>query len=289
MFTTQTNTHTTAITFDKSVPNSSSFFFSGVISSSAAASVIASRIFPIAVFNPVPTTTPRHRPTVTTVPLYSMHVLSCTTAFALAHGVSSLDTDPLSPVRMLWSTRNVDDAIDTSRTSAGTLFPTTHSTTSPGTSSAAGNTFRRPDRSTVARLAWYALSSSIARSAFVSVSTPTVAFATRMRTMTPGSTNAPEPSPSTTPKTNDTTAAAMRIFTRRSSNCFNTSFQNGVPSSGGISFAPCLARSAAASRSDNPTAGSTPQRARTSETSRACASSMMKLGGWGRSRGGGAV
>ena len=129
----------------------------------------------------------------------------------------------------------------------------------------------------------------MALSALVSVSTPTVAFATRIRTITPGSTNELQPSPSASPMSSDTAAAAIRIFTRRSSNCFNTSFQNGVPSSGGISFAPCLARSAAASRSDNPTAGSTPQRARTSETSRACASSMMKLGGWGRSRGGGAV
>jgi len=49
------------------------------------------------------------------------------------------------------------------------------STISPGTSSAAGTTLRRPRRSTVADSASYALSSSIAFSALVSVITPTVA------------------------------------------------------------------------------------------------------------------
>ena len=53
MFTTHTRTHTTAMTLERKVPNSSSFFFSGVISSSSAASCIASLIFPIAVRAPV--------------------------------------------------------------------------------------------------------------------------------------------------------------------------------------------------------------------------------------------
>jgi len=44
------------------------------------ASFMASRMRPMAVLSPVPTTTPRARPTVITVPLYAMHVLSCTTA-----------------------------------------------------------------------------------------------------------------------------------------------------------------------------------------------------------------
>ena len=116
---------------------------------------------------------------------------------------------------------------------------------------------------TVATSAWYALSSSIARSALVSVATPTAALATRMRTITPGSTNAPRPSPSSKPMTSETIAAAMRIFTSRSSNCFRTSFQNGVPGSAGISFGPYLRRAIATARSESPTAGSTSKNAHT--------------------------
>ena len=47
------------------------------------------------VFTPVPITTARARPTVTTVPLYTTHVLSCTTA--RRRGVSSFSTLPLCP------------------------------------------------------------------------------------------------------------------------------------------------------------------------------------------------
>ena len=68
----------------------------------------------------------------------------------------------------------------------------------------------------------------MALSALVSVSTPTVAFATRIRTITPGSTSELQPSPSASPMSSDTAAAAIRIFTSKSSNCFSTSFQNGV-------------------------------------------------------------
>ena len=39
-----------------------------------------------------------------------------------------------------------------------------------------------------------------------------------------------------------THAAAIRILTRRSSNCFRTSFQNGAPSSGASSFLPWIVR-----------------------------------------------
>lgn len=57
-------------------------------------------ILPMAVAAPVPTTTPRARPAVTTVPLNSMLVLSCTTALAASTGEGSLATEPDSPVRM---------------------------------------------------------------------------------------------------------------------------------------------------------------------------------------------
>ena len=101
MFTTQTKTHTTAMTLERKVPNSSSFFFSGVISSSSLASHSASLIFPTAVPAPVETTTPRARPAVTTVPPNATFLLSCATAFATVTTSADFSTLPLSPVRML--------------------------------------------------------------------------------------------------------------------------------------------------------------------------------------------
>jgi len=108
--------------------------------------------------------------------------------------------------------------------SAGTFEPTAISTTSPGTSSTAGITIHLESRRTIATSASYAFSSSIADSAFVSVTTPTVALATKIRTMTPGSTNAAAPvSPFDNAMIRSTTAAAISIFTSKSSNCFRTS------------------------------------------------------------------
>ena len=54
------------LTFDSCSPNSSSFICSGVLISSSAA--IWSRILPICVFSPVPTTTPLALPEATLVP-----------------------------------------------------------------------------------------------------------------------------------------------------------------------------------------------------------------------------
>ena len=270
MFTTHTSTHTTAMALERNVPNSSSFFFRGVSSSSSAASCIASRIFPIAVRAPVPITTPRALPPVTTVPPNATQVLSWITAATPTETApANFSTDPLSPVKMLWSTESASPRTAIKRTSAGTLFPTASSTISPGTSSAAGTFRSRPSRNTAATSAWYALSSSMALSALVSVSTPTVAFATRIRTITPGSTSELQPSPSASPMSSDTAAAAIRIFTSKSSNCFSTSFQNGVPGSGGSSFGPQRRRACAASASRRPTAGSTWKCARTWKRSKA--------------------
>lgn len=130
------------------------------------------------------------------------------------------------------------------RASAGILAPTDTSITSPGTSSVAGMLLQCPSRSTVAASASYALSSSIALSAFVSVKTPTVAvdftktrtwevggrsvalttvshafhnpiviipLAIRIRMMTAGSTKAPAPSPPATAIAKSTNAARIRI------------------------------------------------------------------------------
>lgn len=48
--------------------------------------------------------------------------------------------------------------------------------------------------------------------------------------LTVGSTNAVRPvSPFTMARRNETIAAAINIFTSRSSNCFSTNFQKGVP------------------------------------------------------------
>ena len=166
MFTTHTSTHTTAMALERNVPNSSSFFFRGVSSSSSAASCIASRIFPIAVRAPVPITTPRALPPVTTVPPNATQVLSWITAAAAVAATATVNfsTEPLSPVRMLWSTESASPRTAIKRMSAGTLFPTASSTTSPGTSSAAGTFRSRPSRNTAATSAWYALSSSMALS-----------------------------------------------------------------------------------------------------------------------------
>ena len=109
---------------------------------------------------------------------------------------------------------------------------------SPGTSSVAGHTIRLPLRRTVATSAWYAPSSSIAFAAFVSVITPTRAFAIRMNTMTLGSISEYMPSLFASPRIRDVSAAATRIFTSKSSNCFQTSFQNDGPGPQGNSFLP---------------------------------------------------
>lgn len=48
--------------------------------------------------------------------------------------------------------------------------------------------------------------------------------------LTDGSRKATKPvSPSTKAKINDTTAATIKILTSKSSNCFRTNFQKGVP------------------------------------------------------------
>mmetsp|Transcript_35412 Transcript_35412/g.67770 ORF Transcript_35412/g.67770 Transcript_35412/m.67770 type:complete len:279 (-) Transcript_35412:170-1006(-) len=254
MFTTHTKTQITAMTLARKVPNSSSFFFSGVISSEVW--VMAVWILPMAVLTPHADTTARARPTVTTVPENSMAVLSWYTAWTEAHGCMSLSMLSDSPVRMDWSQRSWEEKICTMRASLGTLAPTVTSTTSPGTSSLAGTTLRRPPRSTVAKSACSVFSSSIAFSALVSVTTPTVALATRMSTMTSGSTNAAPLSPSNTARRKEMTAEAIRILTSRSSNCLSTSFQKGTPSSGGISFLPNLSCLESASSSLRPVVAS---------------------------------
>mmetsp|Transcript_39481 Transcript_39481/g.85945 ORF Transcript_39481/g.85945 Transcript_39481/m.85945 type:complete len:332 (+) Transcript_39481:2515-3510(+) len=272
MFTTHTSTQITAITLARKVPNSSSFFLRGVISSDT--STMAEWMRPMAVRPPVAATTARARPTVITVPLNSMHVLSWYTAWAVAQGLRSLRTESLSPVRMAWSHRSCELKIWISRASLGTLPPTATSTTSPGTSSAAGTTRSRLPRTTVARSACRILSSSMAFSALVSVITPTAALATRMSTMTNGSTNPSQPSPSNTAKRNEITAEAIRIFTSKSSNCFSTNFQKGTPSSGGISLRPNLSRRLEASSSVSPVFPSTSKCDSTSSAVRTNASSI---------------
>ena len=148
MLTSHTRTQMPAITLDRNSPNSSSFFFRGVISSMLSASV--SRISPIAVFEPVPTTTARARPTVMTVPLNRMHVLSWYTALTDVVASTDLTTLSLSPVRIAWSARSWCDITLTMRRSAGTLAPTDTSTTSPGTKSVAGRMTSLPLRRHVA-------------------------------------------------------------------------------------------------------------------------------------------
>ena len=71
----QTRIQITDITLDNCWPNSSSFFCSGVFTSSSW-SFIAVLILPMAVFKPVPTTTPRALPEATFVPcVYYVHHL----------------------------------------------------------------------------------------------------------------------------------------------------------------------------------------------------------------------
>ena len=75
----QTRIQITDITLDNCWPNSSSFFCSGVFTSSSW-SFIAVLILPMAVFKPVPTTTPRALPEATFVPcVYYVHHLCVNT------------------------------------------------------------------------------------------------------------------------------------------------------------------------------------------------------------------
>ena len=97
-----------------------------------------------------------------------------------------------------------------------------------------------------------------------------------MSRMTEGSIQAEAPvSPFAIDRPTETTAETSRILTRRSSNCLITSFQKGVPFSGGISFLPCNWRDLRTAESSRPRPASTWNAARTSATSLAWASSMI--------------
>ncbi len=97
-------------------------------------SVISVLILPMAVFSPVPMTTPLALPAATLVPEKTRLSLSWLTALGSLTGSVCLMTVTDSPVRMDWSILSVVDMMEMSLMSAGALSPTAISTMSPGTS-----------------------------------------------------------------------------------------------------------------------------------------------------------
>lgn len=105
----------------------------------------SSLIRPSSVSLPVPTTTPRPRPEVTRVPLKVMLVRSVI-AVCTGRRCTCLVTGSTSPVSIDSSTCRALTA--SRRRSAGTRSPESRTTTSPGTSSAAGISWSSPSRIT---------------------------------------------------------------------------------------------------------------------------------------------
>mmetsp|Transcript_9161 Transcript_9161/g.25531 ORF Transcript_9161/g.25531 Transcript_9161/m.25531 type:complete len:290 (+) Transcript_9161:2484-3353(+) len=252
-------------------PNWSSFCLRGVSSSSSAAAWICAWILPISVRMPVSMTTATHAPCDTDVPPKRTHSLPWSSHPASDTGSVVLLTATDSPVSDACSSRMVAVLRRTTRQSAGTRSPVRTSTTSPGTSSRAGRSLTHsPARRHRAVSLCISLSASSALSALLSCHTPTMAFNTRISKMTPGSTKStresstPGARSSVNARTNETSAATRRILTSASSNCSNTSFHSGLPSSLSSSLNPNVDRRDSTFVSLRPVCGSTSSLAQTS-------------------------
>ncbi len=129
-------------------------------------------MLPISVDMPVAVTTARPRPRVTAVPSNTMFTRSPSAAGAASVPVS-FATAWLSPVSEASPT--VSEATSTRRASALTASPSSSSSTSPGTTSAAGIRCVRPPRTTAAVAAairWRAATACSALASWTNPSTP---------------------------------------------------------------------------------------------------------------------
>ncbi len=158
-------------------PSTPSRRWSGVAGASAPRSSAAMR--PSSVRGPVSSTTPRPRPRATTVPFHAWPCRSGRSRSAASGpATTSFSTGADSPVRADSSTRR--RAASRRRRSAGTTFPASSRTTSPGTSPEAGSVSRAPSRRTVAVGAASARSAASAPSARSSCAKPIAPFRSRI-------------------------------------------------------------------------------------------------------------
>jgi len=145
----QTKIQITVIILASWSPKSSNCFFNGVFSEIWL--VMFWWMSPIAVLEPVLTTTAWPLPLATVVPEKRILIWSCLIAFSSFTTTSaSFETAILSPVRIDWSTLNDDEETSTKRQSAGTLSPEANETISPGTRSSDGIFETTPLRITLA-------------------------------------------------------------------------------------------------------------------------------------------
>ncbi len=163
-------------------------------------------MFPISVAMPVAVTTARPRPRVTAVPSNTMFNLSPSAAGAPSLSVS-FATTMLSPVSAASAT--VSDATSTRRASALTASPSSSSTRSPGTRSAAGIRCARPSRTTPAVAAAMRWSAATACSARASWTKPSRLLRTTITAITIASYGTPS-APSANQATTEIAAAASR-------------------------------------------------------------------------------
>ena len=167
-------------------------------------------IRPNSVCIPVATTIPFARPYVAKVPLNAIFVHSPRGKSASARTPVIFSTGRDSPVRAASSVRK--ENVSTSRISAGTRFPASRRTISPGTRASEGTVRTAPSRRTVAMDADIFFKASIAASARRSCTKPSTALSPTMSKMTRVSVRSP-----TRP---DTRAATSRTSTMKSANCF---------------------------------------------------------------------
>ncbi len=187
-------------------PNWAKRFCKGVPPSST--SWIKPAICPISVAMPVPTTSPAPLPRVTTVPIKAIFRRSPKGVFGEHTTSAHLDTGSDSPVKTASSTSR--RSASPIRTSAGIISPVLSSTTSPGTSSAAGMTLSIPSRFTVVSWAVSFFSFSRDFSARYSCKKPKPAFIITMAKMVTASANSP--------KKTEIKAAAIKTRTMKSRN-----------------------------------------------------------------------
>mmetsp|Transcript_8199 Transcript_8199/g.20310 ORF Transcript_8199/g.20310 Transcript_8199/m.20310 type:complete len:288 (-) Transcript_8199:261-1124(-) len=267
-FMTHTRTQMPVMTCVSMSPNSSSFWLSGVFSASSEASVTADWIFPISVAIPVAVTTPMAFPPLIVVPANTMFFWSeIFSPLVMASQVFRTVSD--SPVRAPSSLRRVAVTSLQRRTSAGARSPTLILTMSPGTSSSVGiESCQTPSRRQGACRDCICLRASRAFSALASCQTPTMALMMRIRRITAGSTKASTQCSTSSKKarTNESRAAARRIWTSLSSNCSRTNCQRGVFSSCSSSLDPWIFRSSETSASESPRSRVTLCSFRTSST-----------------------
>ena len=227
-------------TMVSSLPNEASFRLSGVSSSSSPSKSPA--IWPTSVPIPVAVTTPRPRPPVTMDVAKAMVERSPSGAPGATAASASFSEGTDSPVSEASCARRLAES--SRRRSAGTMLPSSSSTTSPSTRSRAGRISSAPPRTTRAVGAESDRSASSDDCALRSCTMPITAFTTTMAKMMPASAHSR--------KSAESTAATTRMSTMGSPSCSRTMAPSVLGGFEASSLGPFWARRRRASASVRP-------------------------------------